>query len=99
MNTNGYTGQLLGPFTANEELYDLIVAAAAYPIDYVNHIGIQTDVRNCVFINGKEYEIGKTGIYEIGNTEITSIYFAQDTDENSIIDYTIKVSEEDNLEN
>ena len=46
---------------------------------------------------GKEYEIGKTGIYEIGNTEITSIYFAQDTDENSIIDYTIQVSEEDNL--
>ncbi len=97
MGVNGYTGQLIGPFTANDELYDKIVAAAAYPIDYVNHIGIQTDVRNYIYINGKEYEIGKTGIYEIGNTEITSIYFAQDTDENSIIDYTIQVSEEDNL--
>jgi hypothetical protein len=97
MRTNGYTGQLIGPFNANEELYDLIVAAAAQPIDYVSHIGIQTDVRNYIYINGKEYEIGKTGIYEIGNTEITSIYFAQDTDANSIIDYTIKISEEDNL--
>ena len=93
MSTNGHMGQLLGPFIANEELYDKIVAAAAQPFDYVNHIGIQTDVKNYIYINGKEYEIGKTGIYEIGNTEITSIYFAQDTDENTIIDYTIKINE------
>lgn len=97
MGDNGYTGQLIGPFNANEELYDKIVAAAAQPISYVSHIGIQTDIRNYIYINNKEYEIGKTGIYEIGNTEITSIYFAQDTDENSIIDYTIVIDEEDNL--
>ena len=95
MGANGYTSQLVGPFTANEELYDRIVAAAAQPILYVSHIGIQTDIKNYIFINGKEYEIGKTGIYEIGNIEITSIYFAQDTDENSIIDYTIVINEED----
>lgn len=97
MGNNGCTGQLIGPFNANEELYDRIVAAAAQPISYVSHIGVQTDVRNYVYINGKEYEIGKTGIYEIGNTEITSIYFAQNTDENSIIDYTIVINEEDSL--
>lgn len=91
MSSNGYTGQLIGPFTANEELYDLIVAAAAQPINYVSHIGIQTDIKNIVYINNKECEIGNTGIYEIGNTEITSIYFAQDTDENSIVDYTIVI--------
>ena len=96
MNNNGYTGQLIGPFVANEELYDKIIAAAIKPIKYIKHIGIQTDVRNYIYINGKEYEIGKTGIYEIGNTEINSIYFAQDTDENSIIDYTI-IIEEDSL--
>ena len=89
MGVNGYTGQLVGPFNANEELYDKISAAAAQPIAYINHIGVQTDVKNYIYINNKEYEIGKTGIYEIGNTEITSIYFAQDTDDNSIIDYTI----------
>ena len=92
MNNNGYTGQLIGPFNANEELYDKIVAAAAQPIDCVSHIGIQTDVRNYIYINNKEYEIGKTGIYEIGNTEITSIYFSQNVDENTIIDYTIKIN-------
>lgn len=97
MGINGYMGQLVGPFSANVELYDLIVAAAAQPIKYVSHIGIQTDIRNYIYINGKEYEIGKTGIYEIGNTEITSIYFAQDTDENSIIDYTIVIDEESDL--
>lgn len=89
MGTNRYTGQLVGPFIAYEELYDKISAAAAQPIAYVSHIGVQTDVKNYIYINNKEYEIGKTGIYEIGNTEITSIYFAQDTDNNSIIDYTI----------
>ena len=97
MGANGYTGQLIGPFTANTELYDLIVAAAAQPIKYVSHIGVQADVRNYIYINGKEYEVGKTGIYEIGNTEITSIYFAQDTDVNSIIDYTIVIDEESDL--
>ena len=94
MGVNRYTGQLIGPFTANEELYDKIVAAAAYPIDYVSHIGIQTDVKNYIYINGKEYEIGKTGIYEIGNTEITSLKFKEDVDINTIVDYTI---EEDNI--
>ena len=97
MGNNVHQGQLRGPFTAEQELFTLIKEAAAVPFTYITHIGVQTDVRNIIIVNGKEYEIGKTGIYEIGNTEITSIYFAQDTDENSIIDYTIQVSEEDNL--
>ena len=54
MGVNGYTGQLIGPFIANDELYDKIVAAAAYPVNYVSHIGIQSDVKNYVYINNKE---------------------------------------------
>ena len=95
MGVNGCTGQLIGPFLANEELYDLIVDGAAQPVDYVSHLGIQTDVRKYVYINDKEYEIGKTGIYEIGNTEIKSIYFAQDVDENTIIDFKIEIKKEE----
>ncbi len=95
MNNNGCTGQLLGPFKANEELYNKIIADAAYPVLYINHLGIQTDIRNFVYINGNKYEIGKTGIYEVGNTEITSIYFESDTDDNSIIDYSITCKEEE----
>ena len=95
MGVNGCVGQLIGPFLANEELYDLIVDGAAQPVDYVSHLGIQTDVRNYVYINDKEYEIGKTGIYEIGNTEIKSIFFAQDVDENTIIDFKIEIKKEE----
>ena len=90
MGENRYMGQLKGPFKANQELFELIKADAAIDIKYVKHLGIQTDVSAIVIINNKEYEIGKTGIYEIGNTDITSIMFKADTDDNTLIDYTIE---------
>ena len=90
MGENRYMGQLKGPFKANQELFELIKADAAIDIKYVKHLGIQTYVSAIVIINNKEYEIGKTGIYEIGNTDITSIMFKADTDDNTLIDYTIE---------
>lgn len=93
MGNNVHQGQLRGPFTAEQELFTLIKEAAAVPFTYITHIGVQTDVRNIIIVNGKEYEIGKTGIYEIGNTEITSLKFKENVDINTIVDYTI---EEDN---
>lgn len=87
---NCYQGQLIGPFSASEELFDKIKEDAAIDVNYVVHLGIQTDIKTVVFINGDEVEIGKTGIYEIGNTEITSIQFQDNVDENTIIDYTIE---------
>lgn len=89
MGTNGCTGQLVGPFLEQEELFTKIQEDAIDTVDYVNHLGIQTRAGNHVCINNKEYEIGKTGIYEIGNTKVNSIYFLQDVDGNTIIDYTI----------
>lgn len=94
MGNNVHQGQLRGPFTAEQELFTLIKEAAAVPFTYITHIGVQTDIRNIIIVNGKEYEIGKTGIYEIGNTEITSLKFKEDVDINTIVDYTI---EEDNI--
>ena len=94
MGNNVHQGQLRGPFTAEQELFTLIKEAAAIPFTYITHIGVQTDIRNIIIVNGKEYEIGKTGIYEIGNTEITSLKFKEDVDINTIVDYTI---EEDNI--
>ena len=90
---NNCRGQLIGPFIKNTELFYLIQSFYTKPISYINHLGIQTDIENYLYINGKEYEIGKTGVYEIGNTEITSIYFSQDVNENSIIDYTVVFEE------
>ena len=89
MNINGYTSQLIGPFEENEELFEKINDNAIEEVAYVNHLGIQTDVSNYVYINGEKYEIGKTGIYEIGNAKVTSLYFAQNVDNNTIIDYTV----------
>ena len=90
MGENRYMGQLKGPFKANQELFELMKSDAAIDIKYVKQLGIQTDVSAIVIINNKEYEIGKTGIYEIGNTDITSIMFKADTDDNTLIDYTIE---------
>lgn len=89
MNINGYTSQLIGPFEENEELFEKINDNAIEKVAYINHLGIQTDVSNYVYINGEKYEIGKTGIYEIGNAKVTSLYFAQNVDNNTIIDYTV----------
>lgn len=89
MGNNVYQGQLKGPFTAGVELMDLIREQAAVDVSYITHIGIETETPYLVAINGNDVEIGKTHIYEIGNTKITSIIFRQDTDNNSIVDYVI----------
>lgn len=90
MDNNMYMGQLVGPFSANEELYDKVIEDAGTAILHIKHLGIQAEVSTIIFINGEEREIGKTGIYEIGNTEVTSLYFKEDMDKNTIIDYTIE---------
>ena len=95
MGDNGYTGQLLGPFEANQELMDLIQQDALREIEYVKHLGIQTEIGSLLKIDDETIEVGKTGIYEIGNTEINSIYFLEDTDDNTIIDYTVILKEEE----
>ena len=90
MANNKFQGQIKGPFNAGEELMDLINADAAIEVSYVTHLGVQTETPYYIQINGESVEIGKTGIYEIGNTEITSIIFEQDVDDNTIIDYVIQ---------
>lgn len=87
---NIYTGQLKGPFTAGDELFVKIQEDAAITVSFVKHLGIQADEGSIITINNKNIEIGKTGIYEIGNTEIKSLIFVQDMPENTIIDYTIQ---------
>lgn len=95
MANNVHAGQLFGPFKANEELYEKIVANSKWECRYVKHLGVQVNKKPTkqdiiVYINKKPVEIGRTGIYEIGNTEITSIYFKTDTEDDTIIDYVIE---------
>ena len=93
---NGYMGQLKGPFQPDEELFINIQNTSSEKIAAVQHLGIQTVTGDLVMIeiNGKEIEIGKTGIYEVRNTEITSIKFKTDVDENTLVDYVIKLKED-----
>lgn len=91
MGTNNYTGQLRGPFTANKELFDLILEQCVDGVDYISHIGIQAAPGTLVTINGKDIEISRTKIYEVSSdeTKITSILFKNGADEDTIIDYQI----------
>ena len=93
---NGYMGQLKGPFQADEELFTKIQNTSSEKIAAVQHLGIQTVTENLVMIeiNGKEIEIGKTGMYEVRNTEITSIKFKTNVDENTLVDYVTKLKED-----
>lgn len=93
---NGYMGQLKGPFQADEELFTKIQNTSSEKIAAVQHLGIQTVTGDLVMIeiNGKEIEIGKTGMYEVRNTEITSIKFKTNVDENTLVDYVIKLKED-----
>lgn len=93
---NSYMGQLKGPFQADEELFTRIQNASSEKIAAVQHLGIQTVTGDLVMIeiNGKEIEIGKTGMYEVRNTEITSIKFKTNVDENTLVDYVIKLKED-----
>lgn len=72
------TAQIQGPFAANQELI------TNYP--NVNKIGIFSKVNHMININGMPFEIGKTGMLEIEGTDIESLSFQQDEDENTYID-------------
>ena len=87
MPTNGYTGQLQGPFAANEDLYAKMKEQMCLTLVNVFKIGIFSKVGHFVNINGQSFELGKTGILEVRDTDITSLYFEQDETLDSFIDY------------
>jgi len=83
MNNGFY--QLQGPFTALEELITQIKNNSS-DFQYIKQIGIQSIPSHICHINGQIFEIGKTGILEISESKITSIYFDQNETEATIID-------------
>lgn len=100
--TNLYQGQIHGPFQANQEIFTLISKQCAASPKYILHLGIQTRPDNIIINPGAlikitnneqtmTYEIDKTGMYEVGNTKITSLQFLEDKDNNTIIDYTVVI--------
>ena len=100
MANNIAMGQFTGPFKAKEDLYPRILeeTKSDEQLLYVKHLGIQNSVSSYVYINGDRREIGRTGIYELTNTEIKSIYFEEDTDYDAIVDYIIEIYVDDSVE-
>lgn len=98
--TNGFFGNLQGPFNENVELLELIQAECKDQINYLSKIGIHyvggfnLDLKGNyfpqIFIlinNDIEFQLGRTRMLELEDVEITSIKFMQDVDDNVYIDY------------
>lgn len=90
MYNNVHMGQLYGPFEAKQELLIDIRGNAKKDVDYIKHIGISAKPGTKFYLNNDLFEIGETGMYELHNVKITSIYFASQTETNTIIDYIIE---------
>lgn len=89
----GYFRQLVGPFTVNEELINLIKQDDNKSIE---SIGIQSSLGTEVLVNGEKFRIDKEGILEFSQEkedkkqEIISIKFLNKTTSNTIIDILCK---------
>lgn len=89
----GYFRQLVGPFTENEELINLIKQDDDKSIE---SIGIQSSLGTEILINREKFRIEKEGILEFSQEneskeqEITSIKFLNKTTSNTIIDILCK---------
>jgi len=97
--TNGFFGNLQGPFAAGEELFTKIQSECKDAIEYISKLGIHyvgnfdLDLSGArwkqifVRINGIEFQIGITRMLELEDVAITSIQFVEDTNELVYIDY------------
>ena len=93
---NGYQSQIASinqenkEFEKNTNLFDIIAEEFEEGKNYiVRRIGIQTTPGIKVLLNSIPIVIGKTGIYEVDDVEITSIVLEENNDD-MIIDYIIK---------
>ena len=106
--TNGFFGNLQGPFAAGEELFTKIQSECKDTIEYISKLGI-TYVGNFdldligkrqeqifVRINGIEFQIGITRMLELEDVKVTSIQFVEDTDDLIYIDYQYHKKNEEN---
>lgn len=89
MGNNKHTAQLKGSFNSSQNLFELIQAEAAGPIKKIKHLGIQAKPGTLFNIDGKRVYVGLTGMYEIYDIEISTLY-VKNTD-NIIIDYTVEI--------
>lgn len=81
-------GQLSNMIFKNRQNIINLIEQKGYHNFYISHLGIQAEPKTTFIFNGNQIEVGITGIYEITNTHINSLYFLKD-ESNVIIDYII----------
>lgn len=86
---NNKNVQVRGPFFEEEEVVDRIKAESS-DFRSISRIGICSKVRNYVKLNDEIFEIGKTGILQFKNVQITSIKFMQDETESTFVDCVLE---------
>ena len=89
---NGRIGQVIGPFTANQDLLaddgpiGAFTPQTSRPILY--KLGIQTEEGTIIKINNIDIKIGKTGIYELDNiVDVKKLVFPNGASEDTIVDF------------
>lgn len=94
---NGYQGQLRASdqlnqsFPANQNLVPLIANNCKYSNFKIFKIGITTNNPfQVVFLNNNPFYFGSTHQLQFDDVDITSIYFAENTKSNVIIDYILQ---------
>ena len=99
---NGFYGHLSGPFEKDVQIFNILNQQSGRRINYISKLGIHCvynfdlDIKGQWYpeiiakINNIDFTIGKTGILELENCQITSIEFLIDTDDNIYIDYQYK---------
>ena len=93
---NSYQGQKIGPFNNGQNLLSIIITELGLPVGnyIIVKLGIQAkkDSQFRLKENSDEtFRIGKTGIYEIEDVEITYLAFlGNNSDKSFIIDYILK---------
>lgn len=79
--------EINGPFSAREDIFTLL--KVKYPeinFSYISKLGIYGKTKHEVRINGKDFELGKTGMLEFSDVQITSLFFLQNEDYFTIVD-------------
>ena len=99
---NGFYGHLSGPFEKDVQIFNILNQQSGRRINYISKLGIHCvynfdlDIKGQWYpeiiakINNIDFTIGKTGILELEDCQITSIQFLNDTNDNVYIDYQYK---------
>jgi hypothetical protein len=86
---NNKFAQVQGPFSAGQEIVSLIMKDVSDDFTSIVKIGVQSKVGHQFKMNDCTFEIGKTGILEFNDVDITSLSFLQDEDDSTIVDCII----------